>query len=83
MRLLTLVSIRRRYYNQPLSIARLHNESRNRQIVFYICHLPPLPPQDLSIKYPRYNHATVTVPGDMFPECSAEPAEGAQAQEGQ
>ena len=21
------------------------------------------------IKYPRYNHATITVPGDMFPQC--------------
>ena len=21
------------------------------------------------IKYNRYNHATVTVPGDMFPQC--------------
>jgi hypothetical protein len=21
------------------------------------------------IKYSRYNHATITVPGDMFPQC--------------
>lgn len=21
------------------------------------------------LKYPRYNHATVTVPGDLFPQC--------------
>ena len=23
----------------------------------------------MKIKYARYNHATVTVPGDMFPHC--------------
>ena len=24
---------------------------------------------DIRLKYQRFNHATLTVPGDMFPEC--------------